>query len=198
MQREFAVSDFDQAGGRTLGLGAACARLQCTLNAVDGGFGDAVGQHIDHPAYRVAAIQQRRCAAHHFDPCDRHCIGWHRMVERQAGRVQRAYRALQDANAVAVQSANDGATGAGAEIGGTDPRHVADGLAQGAGPAQLQFGGLQGGNRDGEFEQTATQRICADDDFGDSARRGHALGNGRWKPGEQQRGCARQVMRLHR
>ena len=165
MDREFAVADFNQACEGAFIGGATDSTFGGALDAMDGRLGNPVGQHVDHTAHRAAAVEKGGRSTHHLDALDCHRVGRHRMVERQAGGVQCADRALQNANAVTVLAANDRPAGAGAEIGGTDARQIADGLAQASAAAQLQVRRLDGRDRDCKFEQAAAERIAGDHHF---------------------------------
>ena len=117
VQSEVAVTGFELTGAAAGGVGAAVAQLTRTVNAVDGGIGDAVVEGVDHAADGIAAIQQRRWAADDFNPLDGDRVQWHRMVIRQRRSIQRADAIAQDTNAITVQAADHRAAGAWAKPG---------------------------------------------------------------------------------
>ena len=148
MQGEGAITGFQFARAAARGVGAAVAQFTCTVNAVDGGSGDAVVKGIDHAADGVAAVQQGGRATDDFDALNVDRVQRHGVIVRQRRGIQRPDAVAQDANAVAIQAANDRSAGARAEVGRRHARLFIEGFAQAALLLQGQVVAFQyGGGR---------------------------------------------------
>ncbi|MNH29932.1 hypothetical protein D3C79_901900 [compost metagenome] len=132
MQGEGAVAGLQFAGAAAGGVGTAITQLASAVDAFDGGLGDAVVERIDHPAYRIAAIQQGGGAADDFDALHGHRVERHGVVVGQRRRIQGADAVAQNANAVAVQAADHRAAGAWAEPGRGDTGLFVQGFTEAA------------------------------------------------------------------
>ena len=104
-------------------MGIARGRAEIDL-ANDAAFGikkrfacNAAVQHIDHAAYSVAAIEQGARATQNLYSLYAQRVGGNSMVIAQAGYISDRAAVTQNAHAVTIEPANDGATGVRAEIG---------------------------------------------------------------------------------
>ena len=70
VQGETAIAGFEFACAAARCGCAAITQFPGTLNALNGLGGDAIVKGVDHPANRIAAVQQGSGAAHYFNPFD--------------------------------------------------------------------------------------------------------------------------------
>ncbi|MCY1224214.1 hypothetical protein D9M72_363600 [compost metagenome] len=195
MDRELAVAGLDQRAG-IAGLVAAdgAAGIHGAADAFDRLLGDAVVDHVDHAADGVAAVHQRRRAAHDLDAFGYQRIQRHRMVIGQGRGVDGAAAVLQHLDAVAIQAADHRAAGIGAEIRRRHAGQLVERLAQRAGLAHGQRVAAQRRNRRDHVVQFAAERVGGDDDFAQRAGGGGGgggsggLGSGRGRGGLRVRG----------
>jgi hypothetical protein len=79
-----------------------------SANELGGQIGfDAVRDHVDHPANRVAAVKQGGGPANHFDPLDEQWLDTHRVVRTGDRRVERAHAIFEQTDSVTGQAADD-------------------------------------------------------------------------------------------
>ncbi|MCY1350232.1 hypothetical protein D9M69_364600 [compost metagenome] len=195
MDRELAVAGLDQRAG-IAGLVAAdgAAGIHGAADAFDRLLGDAVVDHVDHAADGIAAVHQRRRAAHDLDAFGYQRIQRHRMVIGQGRGVDGAAAVLQHLDAVAIQAADHRAAGIGAEIRRRHAGQLVERLAQRAGLAHGQRVAAQRRNRRDHVVQFAAERVGGDDDFAQRAGGGGGgggsggLGSGRGRGGLRVRG----------
>ena len=82
---------------------------------------------------------------------------------RTGGRgVDGVEAVLQNADAVAIKTADDGAAGGGAEVGAADAGHAGQGLAKAGFDGEGQVLAAEDGGGLGLLEQRTTQRSCND------------------------------------
>jgi len=82
--------------------------------------GDALVDHVDRAADRLAAVKQHGRAAQHFDALDRDRFDGGGVIDRGVGNIRRAHTVDQHAHALALLAAQHRARGAGGEAGGRD------------------------------------------------------------------------------
>src|SRR5690606_38091923 len=115
MQRQYAIAGVEHGGTVLLVAGAAEAQLTPAGGTVDRFLGDTMVDGIDRAADRIAAIAQRRRTTNDVDLLDDERIHRHRVVETQAGRIERADTVLHDAHTVGVKTSQHVARSIGPE-----------------------------------------------------------------------------------
>ena len=134
MQRMAVVAAFKQHATAFL----AISRRQTQIDlAADAAFfvkqrlaRNPVVDHVDDAAHRAAAVQQGTGAAQHLDALDADRVGRDRVVIAQAGSIERGAAVAQDADAVAIEAADDGPAGVRSKVGAAHARHAVECFAQ--------------------------------------------------------------------
>ena len=140
MQRKAVSAGLQQRSAGALCVAAGALQVQL---ARDPAFGiklallwDTVVDHIDDSAYRVAAVHQSPRTAQHLDTLHGDGVRRYGMVIAQTRCINAGTAVLQNADAVTVQPADDGAAGIRAKVAAAHTRCSVQGLAQGAMGAQ--------------------------------------------------------------
>ena len=141
--------------------GPAHARFGAAAEAGHRRPRNAVVDAVDDPTGGVAAIQQRSRAAQHFQPFGHQRVGAHRVVEAEVGRVGGHTAVVEQANAVAVQAADDGPAAVRAEPGAAHTGQAVERFAQRAAAAQHQA--VTGQHAGGLGHAGAAQGVAGDD-----------------------------------
>ncbi len=131
------------------------------MDALDRRVRDAVVEGVDHAADGVTAIQQGGRAADDFDAIDRHRVQGHGVVVGQRRGIQGADAVAQNADAVAVQAANDRSAGARAEPGRGDTGLLVQGFTEAAVLLLQQVVAFEHGA--GSRQLAVAQRVGGDD-----------------------------------
>ncbi|MCY1223588.1 hypothetical protein D9M72_357210 [compost metagenome] len=193
---ELAVAGLDQrAGVARLVAARGGAGIDCAADAFDRLLRNPVVDHIDHAADGVAAVHQRRRAAHDLDALGHERVHRHGVVIGQRRGVDRGAAVLQHLDAVAVQAADHRPAGIGPEVAGRNPGQLVERVAQRAALAHGQGVAAERRYRRHHVVEVAAERVGGDDDFaqrgagrrGGSGRGGCAVG-GRCRGGLCQRG----------
>ncbi len=130
VQRQAAVAALEDHAAVLFLVAGRKAQVGTAAEAVDRLGRNAVVDDVDHAAHRAAAILQRRRPAQHFDAVGHQRIDRHRVVVAQRRSIGRAAAVLQDADAVAVQAANDRPAGVGAEVAAAHAGQVVERFAE--------------------------------------------------------------------
>ena len=160
-----------------------------TAARLHGLLGDAVVDHIDHPAHRAAAVQQSARPAQHLNALHAQGVLGHRMIWAQAREVMRCPTVVEQANAVAIQAADDGSARIRAKVTVGHPRGLRQRFTQGNARAQQQLGATQAGH--GGRAGVTTQGVASDHHLFQTLGRigGGCLGHGP-RGADGQQACA--------
>ncbi len=119
------------AGDRTLVRGRAVGGDAIQPIAVLGpGPRNARVDDVHHPAHRRRAEQQRRWPAQHLNALGQERVDDHRMIDGGIGQVDRANTVRQHADALALETAQDGPGRRRAEGGRRHARQTRERLAK--------------------------------------------------------------------
>ena len=122
----------DAAVRAELAVGAAAVGVELRSRAREERVAVALvrGHDVDQAAHRVRSVEQRRGAANDLDPLGRVRVDGHAVIAGLAGEVAGSDAVLQNQHAVAVEAADYGAAGSGAEAPAGDARFLAQRVAQ--------------------------------------------------------------------
>ncbi|MBK6396505.1 MAG: hypothetical protein IPF73_18945 [Betaproteobacteria bacterium] len=132
---------------------------------------------VDHAADRVRSVEQRAWSAHHFDALRRQRLERDRVVDAGRRRIEQPDAVLQDADAIAIEAADDRTARVRTVVAGVDADKRAQHLAQRRLLADQQRLADEDRHRRDHVEQFAAERIGGDDD------RRHRLGQGNLRAG---------------
>lgn len=176
VQSELTVASLEFAGAAARGVGAAVTQLTGTVDAVDGLGRDAIVEGVDHPADGAAAIEQGCRAANDFNALDVDRVQWYCVIVRQRRSIQRADTITQNADAVAVLTANDRPARARTKVRRRDAGLLVQGFAKAALRLQREVVAAEHGRR---RSQCLAAKWIAGDDLGLQFK---------WLAGEYRRG----------
>ncbi|MGC4085632.1 MAG: hypothetical protein QM736_26785 [Vicinamibacterales bacterium] len=100
---------------------------------------NVVGDDVHQTAYGVGAIEERGRPTHHFDTARRAGVDVHTVIARLAGEVAHALAVLEDQDAIAVQSPDDGTRRSGPLAARGNSRFVLQRLAECSLPLLLEL-----------------------------------------------------------
>ena len=118
------AADAALVGGRAVGADAVEMERLFRNDARD-----ALVEHVDCAADRLASVEQDRRPMQHLDPLRRQRIDRHGVVGRSVRNVDRADAVGQDPNALALEAAQHRPRGAGAERSRRDSWQSGKGVA---------------------------------------------------------------------
>ena len=134
MQGKPVGASLQQCASAALAVNAGKAQIELTRHAAFAVklrfFCNAVVNYIDHTANRAAALLPRAQATQNFNAVNADGVRRDGVVKAERRHIEQAAAVIENADAVAVLSANNRLTGAGAKVGAADARRAIKRLAQ--------------------------------------------------------------------